>query len=157
MENPKTSRRDFCAHAISFVTVASIIEGCGGGNPNSPGGGGGGGNVTQLATVSATASGNQVTVANVSGTALANPGSSALVEAGNTRILVTRSGDSFTALTAICTHEANIINGISSGTFVCPAHGSRFTSNGAVAQGPATRSLQNFPTAFTNNVLTITT
>src|SRR5689334_21757568 len=52
MDTPKTSRREFCAHAITFATVASLIEGCGGGSPTSPGGGGG--NVPQLSTVSGT-------------------------------------------------------------------------------------------------------
>ena len=103
MDNPKTSRREFCAHAISLVTVASLIEGCGGkGNPAGPGGGG---NVPALSTVSGTAAGGTVTVSNVSGTPLASVGGAALVQAGSDSYLVTRTGDSaFNAFTAICTH-----------------------------------------------------
>ena len=156
MENPKTSRREFCAHAISFVTVASLIEGCGGnGSPTSPGGGG---SVPSLATVNGTSAGGTVTVSNVSGTALGTVGTSALVQAGgNSNFLVTRTSDSaFTAVTAICTHEQCVITGFQSGTFVCPCHGSQYSTTGAVRQGPATRSLQSFNTQFTNNVLTIT-
>jgi cytochrome b6-f complex iron-sulfur subunit len=156
MDDQKTSRREFCAHAISFVTVASLIEGCGGnGNPAGPGGGGGG-SVPSLATVSGTASGGTVTV-NVGGTALANVGSAALVQAGNDSFLVTRTAqESFNAFTAICTHEQCVITGFQSGAFVCPCHGSQYNTSGQVQQGPATQRLRQFNTQFTNNVLTIT-
>jgi cytochrome b6-f complex iron-sulfur subunit len=156
MDNPKTSRREFCAHAISLVTVASLIEGCGSkGNPAGPGGGGS--NVPALPTVSGTAAGSTVTVSNVSGTALANAGSAALVQAGSNSILVTQPVQgSFRAFTAVCTHEQNLITGFQSNNFVCPAHGSQFNTSGAVVQGPATQGLRQFPTIFTNNVLTIT-
>ena len=156
MDNSKTSRREFCAHAISFVTVASLIEGCGSkGSPTGPGGGGG--NVPQLATVPGAQAGSTVTVSNVSGTALANVGSAALVQAGGNNILVTQTGQgSFRAFTAVCTHEQNIITGFQSNNFVCPAHGSQFNTSGGVVQGPATRALREFTTQFTNNVLTIT-
>ncbi len=155
MDTPKTSRREFCAHAITFATVASFIEGCGGDSPTGPSGGG---NVPQLSRVSGTASGNIVTVSNVSGTALANVGSAALVEAGGNNILVLQTAQgSFRALTAVCTHEQNLVTGFeNSSTFVCPAHGSRYNTSGGVVQGPATRPLREFPTQFTNNVLTIT-
>ena len=158
MDNPKTSRREFCAHAISLVTVTSLIEGCGGsGNPAGPGGGGGGGTVPQLSTVGGTISGNTVTVSNVSGTALANVGSAALVQAGGTNVLAVRAGqDTINAFTAVCTHEQNIVTGFQSNNFVCPAHGSQFNTSGAVVQGPATQRLRQFTTQFTNNVLTIT-
>src|SRR5688572_30806509 len=157
MDNSKTSRREFCAHAISFVTVASLIEGCGGnGSPTSPGGGGGG-NVPALSTVQGTAAGNTITVNNVSGTALANVGSAALVQAGTNSILVTQTAQgAYSAFTSTCTHEQCTITGFQSGAFVCPCHGSQFNSSGAVQQGPATRPLQRFTTQFTNNVLTIT-
>lgn len=156
MDNPKTSRRDFCAHAISLVTVASLIEGCGGkGNPAGPGGGGG--SVPQLSTIAGTAAGSTVTVNNVSGTPLANVGSAALVQAGGNSFLVTQTGQgSFKAFTAVCPHEQNIITGFQSNNFVCPAHGSQFNTSGAVVVGPATRGLREFTTTFTNNVLTIT-
>jgi cytochrome b6-f complex iron-sulfur subunit len=155
MDNPKTSRREFCAHAISLVTVASLIEGCGSkGNPAGPGGGG---NAPALATINGSAAGSTVTVGNVSGTALANVGSAALVQAGTNNILVIRSGqDSFNAVSAVCTHEQCTVSGFESGVFVCPCHGSRYNTSGAVVQGPATRSLASFNTQFTNNVLTIT-
>jgi cytochrome b6-f complex iron-sulfur subunit len=150
MDNQKTSRREFCAHAIS------LIEGCGSkGNPAGPGGGGGG-SVPQLPTIAGTAAGSTVTVSNVSGTALANVGGAALVQAGGTSILVIQAAQgSFNAFTAVCTHEQNIITGFQN-NFVCPAHGSQFNTSGAVVQGPATQRLRQFTTQFTNNVLTIT-
>jgi Rieske Fe-S protein len=155
MDNPKTSRRDFCAHAISLVTVASLIEGCGGGG--NPAGPSGGGNVPQLQRINASVAGDTVTVNNVNGTALANVGGAALVEAGGNNILVIQTAQgSFSAFTAVCTHEQNVITGFQSNTFVCPAHGSQFNTSGAVVQGPATRQLTRFNTQFTNNVLTIT-
>jgi len=156
MDNPKTSRREFCAHAISLVTVGSLIEGCGGdGNPAGPSGGGT--NAPALATINASAAGGTVTVSNVSGTALATAGSAALVQAGSNNILVTRTAqDSFNAVTAVCTHEQCVVSGFQSGVFVCPCHGSRYNTSGAVVQGPATRPLASFTTQFTNNVLTIT-
>jgi Rieske Fe-S protein len=158
MDTPRTSRREFCAHAISFVTVASLIEGCGGnGNPAGPGSGGGGGSVPPLPIVNASAAGSTVTLSNVSNTALANAGSAALVRAGSNSVLVTRTAqDAFTAVTAICTHEQCEITGFQANTFFCPCHGSQYNTSGAVQQGPATRALQRFTTQFTNNVLTIT-
>ena len=158
MDTPKTSRREFCAHAISLVTVASLIEGCGSnGNPAGPGTGGGSGSVSSLATVTGNAAGRTVTVSNVSGTPLANIGSAALVQAGGDSFLVARtSQDTFNAFTAICTHEQCVVTGFQSNAFVCPCHGSQYNTSGAVQQGPATRALQRFTTQFTNNVLTIT-
>ena len=157
MDNPKTSRREFCAHAISLVTVASLIEGCGSkGNPGSPGGGGVP-NVPALPTVTGTSAGGTVTVSNVGGTPLANAGSAALVQAGNSNFLVARTGENaFNAFSAICTHEQCIVTGFQSGVFVCPCHGSQYSTSGQVQQGPATQRLQQFTTQFTNNVLTIT-
>ena len=157
MENPKASRREFCAHAISFVTVASLIEACGGnGNPTGPSGGGGG-NTATMASVNGSAAGNTVTVTVDGASPLAAVGSAALVQSGMDSFLVARTGqDSFSALTAVCTHEGCIINGFSSGRFVCPCHGSQFSTGGQVQNGPANRPLRSFTTQFTNGVLTIT-
>jgi cytochrome b6-f complex iron-sulfur subunit len=157
MDNSKTSRREFCAHAISLVTVASVIEGCGKkSNPAGPGGGGS--NAPSLTTVPGSAAGGTITVSNVSGTALASVGSAALVQAGSSSFLVARTGENaFNAFTAVCTHEQCIVSGFQSGVFVCPCHGSQYNTSGQVQQGPATQRLQQFTTQFTNNVLTITT
>ena len=158
MDNPKTSRREFCAHAISLVTVASLVEGCGGngnGSPTAPGSGGGG--APSLSVINASVSGNTVTVPIAAGSALASAGSAAFVESGAGQFLVARIAEnSFNAMTAVCTHEQCSVNGFSSGRFVCPCHGSQYSTSGQVQQGPATRNLRTFPTQFTNSVLTIT-
>jgi Rieske Fe-S protein len=71
--------------------------------------------------------------------------------------LVTRTGaSSATALTAVCTHEGCTINGFSGANFVCPCHGSTFTSGGAVVTGPANRALQQFPAQVADGAVTFT-
>jgi cytochrome b6-f complex iron-sulfur subunit len=113
--------------------------------------------VPQLSTIPGSASSGTVTVSITSGSPLETVGNAALVQAGGASFLVTRTSQtSFSALTAICTHEQCTVTGFSSGTFVCPCHGSRYNTSGQVQQGPATRALQSFPTQFTNNVLTFT-
>lgn len=156
------TRRDFCAD----VCKAAALGGAIGTLPSCGGGGGGGGttgptsggvSATALTRISAAVSGGAATV-NVDGASpLANTGAMALVQAGNTSLLVTRTGaTTFTALTAICTHEQCEINGSNSGRFVCPCHGSIFSTTGSVITGPAISPLRNFATSFAGTTLTIT-
>jgi Rieske Fe-S protein len=71
--------------------------------------------------------------------------------------LVARTAqNAFTALTAICTHEGCTVSGFENQTYVCPCHGSRYSTSGTVISGPAPSSLRSFQTQFNNNVLTIT-
>lgn len=67
------------------------------------------------------------------------------------------SQDAFSALTAVCTHEGCTITNVSGTTFICPCHGSQYSTSGAVLKSPATRSLTTFATQFANGTLTITT
>jgi Rieske Fe-S protein len=57
------------------------------------------------------------------------------------RIAVVNDGRSWYALDLRCTHLGCTVKGTAGG-FACPCHGSRFTSAGEVAQGPATHSLR---------------
>lgn len=80
-------------------------------------------------------------------------------------MLLTSSGDflvghtaqnAFVALNAICTHQTCTITGFGHQNYVCPCHGSTFDINGRVLGGPAPSALRQYPTQFTNGVLTIT-
>ena len=148
-----SSRRAFCVQAcqaVSCVALAALAEACGGGGGNGPS------NVPQLATVSGTASGSTVQVQIDSSSPLAAVGSAALVRSSSGLFLVSRTGDaSFTALTSTCTHQTCTISGFDGGNYVCPCHGSRFTTAGRVVNGPASAPLRSFNTSFSNNVLTI--
>lgn len=42
---------------------------------------------------------------------------------------------------AVCTHNRCLINEVADGTINCPCHGSRFSLDGAVVNGPAERPL----------------
>jgi cytochrome b6-f complex iron-sulfur subunit len=87
---------------------------------------------------------------------LAAVGSAALVQSAIGIFLLTRTAqDSFTAVTATCTHEGCTVTGFENQTFVCPCHGSRYTTSGIVVNGPATQPLRQFATQFANDVITI--
>jgi cytochrome b6-f complex iron-sulfur subunit len=147
----KQSRRKFCGHAASFITISALLEGCGG-SPTSPSSG----NTTALPTISATVTGNTITLPLDSAADLASVGSAALVRSGSVNVLVARTAqETFSALTAVCTHESCTVDGYQGGTFTCPCHGSQFDTAGAVVRGPANRALRRYTTSFANNVLTI--
>ena len=144
------SRREFCAHAVSLVSIGALLQGCGG-SPTSPG------NAPALPTLNATASGGAVALTIDAASPLANVGAAALVQTSSGNFLVSHTApDTFAALTAVCTHESCTITGFQSSTFVCPCHGSEFTTSGSVVRGPASAPLRQFATRFAGGVLTIT-
>jgi cytochrome b6-f complex iron-sulfur subunit len=151
------SRRNFCLHAskaASCVALGSLIEACGGG-------GSGPSNVLQLtapqlAVINGSTSGNTAIVQIDSTSPLAAIGGAAMVRSSGGSFLVSRTGqETFAALTSTCTHEACTITGFDNANYVCPCHGSMFTTAGRVVMGPATAPLRTFATQFSNNVLTI--
>jgi len=146
------NRRDFCAHTcqvVSLTTVASLLQACGG-SPSSPS------NASALTTLTGTVGTGVVTVPVDAGGPLASVGGAALVRSSAGSFLVFRAAqDAFNAMTAICTHEQCEVTGIASSTFVCPCHGSQYSSAGAVTKGPATQALRRFTNSFAGTVLTI--
>jgi cytochrome b6-f complex iron-sulfur subunit len=152
------SRRLFCVsacHAASALALGAVLPGCGGGgNPAGPSGGGA--PAPTLTVINAPASGGTATVAIDAGSPLSAVGGAALVRTGTGDLLVARTAqDAFSALTATCTHEACLITGYRSPNFVCPCHGSQFSTSGAVLNGPATRALRTYSTTFSGSTLTI--
>jgi cytochrome b6-f complex iron-sulfur subunit len=142
------------AAGLAALGGAAVLPGCGGGgSPTS----GSGSNAPQLARVTGTVVAGAVQVSSDASAPLAATGSAALVTSGAGNFLVSRTGaDAFSALTATCTHESCTITGFSGQSYVCPCHGSQFSTSGVVLNGPATRSLRQFTTQFAGGVLTIT-
>jgi len=151
---PTQTRREFCASACrgASLLATGLLTACGGGgSPTSPSGGG----APQLSSVSGTVSGRTVSVSIDGSAALASVGSAAILQTSLGTFLVARtSQESFSVLTAICTHQGCTVTGFSGSQFVCPCHGSQYTTSGAVANGPATRPLQSFPTQFSGGTMT---
>jgi cytochrome b6-f complex iron-sulfur subunit len=140
---------------MSLIAVGSMVQGCGGGgSPTSPSGNSG----SALPVLSGSVSNRTITVTVDVGSPLASVGGTALVQSGLGSFLVARiSQESFSALTAICTHEGCTITNVSGTTFICPCHGSQFSTSGSVVKSPATRALSTYATSFSGNTLTITT
>lgn len=51
------------------------------------------------------------------------------------------AGD-FKGFSAVCTHTGCLLNEIADGTINCPCHGSKFSLDGAVVNGPASKPLE---------------
>lgn len=148
-----TTRREFCAHACYAASLAAagvLVSACSGGSPTSPSGG----SAPPLPTVAGTVAGRTVSVGVSSPSTLATVGNAAMVQTSLGTFLVARiAQDSFTALTATCTHEAQTVNGFSGGRYVCNVHGSQFSTSGAVVAGPANSALRQYTTSFAGDVV----
>jgi len=152
MHVEKPTRREFCVGAASFVSLATLLQGCGG----SPTSADSNSNVATLSTINASLSGGTITLNVDAGSPLASVGGAALVQTSSGNFLVSHTAvDTFVALTAVCTHEGCTVSGFQSGRYVCPCHGSQFTTSGAVAQGPASSPLRQFATRLSGTTLTI--
>jgi Rieske Fe-S protein len=151
-DTPRSSRREFCVHACqaaSLVAAGALLQACSG-NSTSPSG------AIGLPIVNASAAAGAITLTIDASSPLAAVGSAALIQSGAGNALVSRTGqDTFTAVTAVCTHEACTVNGIAGQIYVCPCHGSQFSTTGGVVKGPATSPLRQFSTSFVGNVLTV--
>ena len=64
------------------------------------------------------------------------------------------SADSYTALWMKCTHQGTELHAFGD-RLQCPAHGSEFTKNGEVQNGPAADPLRKFPVVVADNALKI--
>ncbi len=63
---------------------------------------------------------------------------------------------SFTAVQVACTHQGtSIAYNLAQGIFICPNHGSEFSTSGAVVMGPATSNLKVYTVAINSGILTV--
>jgi cytochrome b6-f complex iron-sulfur subunit len=151
---PIGNRRDFCRQAASLAMIGpltALLDACGS-SPTSPSA-----TASALPIVTGVRGSTGITVTVDSASPLAAVGSGALVQTPSGDYLVAHtSQDVFSALSAMCTHQACTITGISNSDFVCPCHGSTFDTSGRVVAGPAPAPLHQYPTQFANGVLTIT-
>ena len=68
------------------------------------------------------------------------------------KIVLTRTGNQIAAFSAVCTHEACLVNNVQNGLITCPCHDSAFdATTGAVRNGPATSPLPAVPVHIVDN------
>ena len=138
------SRRKFLATAAGAAGLV-VLSGCGdgvvsgvapkvtGGGGGGPGGGGGGGPVS-------------IKVGDHPGLAFTGV---IVVVGGDGSLAAVRTGtDTFNAFSMFCTHQGCLTNVQNNAKFVCPCHGSEFSNNGSVLEGPATAKLKQFTTSY---------
>jgi cytochrome b6-f complex iron-sulfur subunit len=144
-------RREFCirtCQAVSLLTLGAL-PGCGGG-PTSPS------SAPTLPAVSGTLVNRTLTITVDAASPLAAVGGAASITASTGMYLVAHTAqNTFITVTAVCTHEGCAVTGFANSLYVCPCHGSEFSTSGGVVQGPAGSPLRQFPTTFAGNVVTI--
>jgi cytochrome b6-f complex iron-sulfur subunit len=142
------NRRDIIKAFISggavLLVAPAVLTSCE--KQNDPGGNPGGGNNSGTLTIDL--SGSEFS-------ALATTGGYVVK---NGVIIINTGGDTFVALSAICTHQGCIVGyNNSAGNVQCGCHGSVFSTSGAVINGPASTPLARYSVSKAGNILTITT
>jgi len=127
------------------LSVAGICAVCLGAcsKSNAPGGGGGPANVNFTVDLNSS---------------LINIGDS-VIQSGVivVRLAAGNTASSFTAVQVNCTHEGTAINfNTGQGVFICPNHGSRFSTSGSVLLGPATSNLHRYNISVVGTSLNVT-
>jgi Rieske Fe-S protein len=155
--NATVSRRSFCAaacHVSAGAALATLFTACGGkGDSSSPSGPSS--TPTDLAVLNGQFTGGAVKVT-AAGSPLTDVGGAALVNSVAGPFLVSRtSSTAFTAIEAVCSHEGCTVTEADGATYVCPCHGSRYSRSGQVILGPATASLRQHATSFSDGVVSI--
>jgi len=126
------TRRNFLIRSAAVAAAAALLESCGDGII----GAAGGDNVPP---------GGPITIRVADFPALATVGQP--VRVGDRRAAVRVGTDSFIALSMICTHEQTTVN-VTGTQFLCPNHLSRFSSSGAVINGPAASPLVQLTSTY---------
>ncbi len=72
------------------------------------------------------------------------------------RLAAGTAGSSFTAVQVACTHQGTSIDfNTAKGNFICPNHGSQFTTTGTVINGPATLNLKQYNISITGTTMSV--
>ena len=106
-----------------------------------------------------TVAGDRLTIS-AAGLAAAQPGGVLEVKPGGGHpdllLLAPATGGSWRAVTAHCTHKGCVVGwNAAGGEWDCPCHGSRFSADGQVIGGPATRPLQAPPVHLEGDSLVV--
>lgn len=139
--------KKFAVGGSILFTAPLLLNSCSDDSSDAPdngGGSGGGGNSNEII----------VDLSEPAYSALSTVGGSA--NKGNI-IIIRVSDTSYIALSNICTHQACTVGYVHASTeLVCPCHGSKYSTSGAVLNGPAPASLKKYNVVKTGNTLTIT-
>lgn len=86
---------------------------------------------------------------------LKNDGGS--VELSSEEIIVINTGNNnFVALSTVCTHQGCTVGyNAALNELPCPCHGSVFSTDGSVLNGPASSPLTKYTTSLNGNILTV--
>jgi Rieske Fe-S protein len=77
------------------------------------------------------------------------------VKVSDEMMLIRKSETEFLAIRTICAHKGCDVD-LEGNKFICPCHGSEYTLEGKVTQGPAKVDLKSFETVFDSEKGTIT-
>lgn len=141
---------------MAFYCLGTTMTACGskdedpgpGPNPN-PGGGTG---------VTGTTTGSNINfTVDLANSANANLKSGVKFKEIGDVIVALTSGGTYVALSKICTHEGSTIGFRSAqNDFLCPSHGSQFSTTGVVEEGPATSPLKTYTVTVSSDGNTLT-
>ena len=71
-------------------------------------------------------------------------------------VVVRKAENEYVVFSAICPHKkCNVRYREAKNDFKCPCHGSRFSIEGKVQNGPATKNMTRFKTSFSNGTLSV--